>query len=301
MNRLNTDFARLAAARKIVAPPMSAGSVADDRVNAERWITRFGFSEAGWPESSYVDRRSRSVVVSPEGESDGIRAEPSIFYIHGGGLVYYSTSVFTPFLRVLAAESQSTIEAFDYPKVPEHTVDEVVRYLETSVTASLTANSGQPLVIAGDSVGGLLALYVALRILPEVFSRIVMIYPVLDLLSERDSYREFGENHFLDQNTMSKFKGFLQPYFASRDFDPFLLTDLDLTRLGDPALVTAGCDVLRDEAFAWTEALSQRGVLVDHTVFPDLPHDFCLYTGKIESARVAVSDIAARSFTQKGK
>ncbi|HWO66808.1 MAG TPA: alpha/beta hydrolase, partial [Umezawaea sp.] len=198
--------------------------------------------------------------------------------------------------RALANTLRAPVEAFEYPKAPEHTVEQSVEHLAGHVAARCRAVGDRPLVIAGDSVGGLLALYLGLRVLPEVFTRVVLIYPVLDLRTERESYRAFGVDHFLDSAAMRRFRSFLEPFFADRGFDPFALSDSELDRLPACSIVTAGCDVLRDEGLAWVEHLADRSVPVRHRHFPDLPHDFCLYVGKLASARSAVTEIAKTAF-----
>lgn len=289
---LNVEFGRLAAARKIMAVRSSTGSLADDRVNAERWISRFGSVDEP-DDGAALDTGADSVIVRPAQEDP---AAPYVLYIHGGGMVYYSTAVFRPFLRDLASTLHAPVEAFEYPKAPEHTVEEAVERLGSRIAARCRELGDRPLVLAGDSVGGLLSLYLGLRVLPGVFSRIVLIYPVLDLGTERESYRTFGEGYFLDSRAMRLFKSLLEPFFSERAFDPFALSEGDLARLPACSLVTAGCDVLRDEGLAWGEHLAERSVALRHQHFPDLPHDFCLYAGKLDSARSAVTEIARTAF-----
>jgi acetyl esterase len=96
---------------------------------------------------------------------------------------------------------------------------------------------------------------------------------------------------------MRRFKSILNPFFPDRGFDPFALSDGDLARLPACSVVTSGCDVLRDEGLAWVSHLADRSVTVRHQHFPDLPHDFCLYAGKLDSARSAVSEIATMAFS----
>ncbi|MEY9839837.1 alpha/beta hydrolase fold domain-containing protein [Streptacidiphilus sp. EB103A] len=294
---LNVEFGRLAAARKIMAVRFSTGSPAEDRANAERWISRFGGTTQP-DDGASVEAGEHSVTIRPAVEDPD---SPWVLYIHGGGLVYYSTAVFQPFLRILANTLRAPVEAFDYLKAPEHTAEQSVEQLQRHIEARCHALAGRPLVLAGDSVGGLLALYLGLRALPEVFSRLVLIYPVLDLGTERESYRTFGEGYFLDQDSMRQFRSVLRPFFSGRGFDPFTLTDSELARLPDCSVVTAGCDVLRDEGFAWVEQLADRSVRPRHQHFSDLPHDFCLYAGKLESARSAVLRIAASAFSTEAR
>lgn len=289
---MNAEFGRLAAARKIMAVKASTGSLVADRANAERWVLRFG--HAAEPDGSgSVEAGEHSVIICPESEAE---TTPYVLYIHGGGMVYYSTAIFQPFLRVLANALHAPVEAFDYLKAPEHTVEQSLERLGNHLAERCRALQDRQLVIAGDSVGGLLALYLSLRVLPWAFSRIVLIYPVLDLRTERESYGTFGEGYFLDSNAMRLFKSILELFFAQREFDPFALSDSDLARLPACSIVTAGCDVLRDEGLAWVEHLAERSVMLRHQHFPDLPHDFCLYAAKLDSARSAVTEIARTAF-----
>ncbi|MFJ3905042.1 alpha/beta hydrolase fold domain-containing protein [Streptomyces sp. NPDC090025] len=308
---LHVEFGRLAAARRIMAAPASTGSLVQDRANAERWIARFGSAPAGSGEPMgpaagagdgvTVERGDRSLVVRPAAEDpDG----PRVMYVHGGGMVYYSTAVFEPFLRTLATELRSPIEAFDYLKAPEHPVEESLEELAGRITERVAAlPDRRPLVLAGDSVGGLISLHLALRVLPGVFDRLVLIYPVLDLDASREaaSYRTYGEGHFLDAHHMRQFRSLLQPYFAARDFDAMTLSPADLDRLPGCSVVTAGCDVLRDEGLAWAERTAARSPGLRHLHFPDLPHDFCLYAGRLDSARHAVARLARTAFPLKGE
>ena len=300
MPDLDAEFGRLAVARKTIAVRAPGGSLAEDRANAERWIARFGGEPKpgdGVPVSTGED----SVIIRPAQEREGGADSPWVMYIHGGGMVYYSTAVFQPFLRLLAGRLPAPVEAFEYLKAPEHTVEQSVERLAGHIAARCQAVAGRPLVIAGDSVGGLLALYLSLRVLPGVFSRVVLIYPVLDLRAERESYRTFDTGYFLDGDAMRLFKSLLSPFFTARAFDPFALSETDLARLPDCSIVTSGCDVLRDEGLAWVGHLAERSVRLRHQHFPDLPHDFCLYAGKLDSARRAVIEIATTAFSHEQK
>ncbi|MFB7824188.1 alpha/beta hydrolase fold domain-containing protein [Streptomyces hydrogenans] len=289
---LHPEFGRLAAARRIMGAPGPTGSLTEDRANAERWIARFG-GAADPDDGAAVETGPHSVTVRPAREDADA---PWVLYVHGGGMVYYSTAVFQPFLRRLAGELRSPVEAFDYLKTPEHTVEESVELLAERISLRCRTLTDRPIVLAGDSVGGLLSLYLALRVLPGTFSRIVLLYPVLDLRTERPSYRAFGEGHFLDRDAMRLFTSFLAPFFAARGFDPMDLPEGDLARLPECSIVTAGCDVLRDEGLAWAASTAARSPGLRHRHFPDLPHDFCLYAGRLASAGSAVTEIARTAF-----
>jgi acetyl esterase len=289
---VDAEFGRLATARRLMAARTSTGSLTRDRVNAERWIARFG-SVVEPADGASVTRGEHSLIISPAHEDP---TSPYVLYIHGGGMVYYSPAVFAPFLRTLANDLNAPVEAFEYLKAPEHTAQESVDRLGEAIAARCRDLPRRRLILAGDSVGGLFALYLSLRALPGMLARVVLIYPVLDLRTERASYREFGEGHFLDRDAMRQFRSVLEPFFAERAFDPFALSDRDLARLPACSIVTSGCDVLRDEGLDWVEHLAARSVTARHLHFPQLPHDFCLYADKLDSARRAVAQITATAF-----
>ena len=288
---LDREFARLATARALVSPRTGASrSLADDRRDAERWVARFGAGSDAQGDGHPAPERtgSGSLVVRPVHDEGDLW----VLYVHGGGMVYYSTAVFAPFLRVLSDELAAPVEAFDYDKAPENPVLGSVGDLALRVTARARAVEGRRLVLVGDSVGGLLSLLLALRTLPDMFSQVVLLYPVLDLHTERPSYEQFGAGLFLDRDAMRQFTALLRPAFDALGLDPMHLPDADVARLAPTLVVTAGCDVLRDEAFAWVEQVSARGADVRHLVLDDLPHDFCLYAPSLRSARHAVETFA---------
>lgn len=290
MNRLHPKFRTLAVARRIVSGGRPATSVIDDRTNAERWIKRFasGDIEVG----AHIIKGEHATVIHPVAATGAAqRANMRVLYIHGGGMVYYNSAVFTPLLQFWANTLGTPIEAFDYQKAPEHTLEESISGLMQCMCAQLNDDDARPTVLAGDSVGALLALYIAARHRPGRFAKLLLIYPVLELQSEHPSYTEYGEGYFLDASAMRRFKEFLLPYFQANGFDPFKLSAEERCALPPCTLVTSGCDVLCDEGLSWKATMEKSDVVVQHCHFDDLPHDFCLYAGKLDVARAAVKRI----------
>jgi acetyl esterase len=287
MNRLHADFRALAAARKIMARAGAMRTLADDRTGAERFIARFGSSLPAAAPASARGAHATTVFPAPGAATAG----PRVFYIHGGGMVYYSTATFRPLLQFWADRLGTAIEAFDYLKAPEHDAGAAIARLGDDIASQLALEPGRPVMLAGDSVGALLALYIATRILPGAFRKLCLIYPVLEVHVDYPSYRHYGEGFFLDAGAMQRFRAVLAPWCLAKGFDPFALGEADLASLPDCRLFSAGCDVLSDEAHAWENALREQGRAVHHHPFLDLPHDFCLYFGKLPAAERAVLHI----------
>lgn len=290
MNRLHPEFRALAAARKLIGGGRPAASIMEDRANAERWISRFASGEidAG---ASIVKDEHATVIFPVAADGAAQRPDMRVFYIHGGGMVYYNSTIFTPLLQFWANTLGTSIEAFDYQKAPEHTLEESIAGLTRCIDARLRNDDGRPVVLAGDSVGALLALYIATRHRPGRFAKLLLIYPVLELQLEHLSYAEYGEGYFLDASAMRRFREFLLPYFQKQGFDPFRLGAEECRALPPCTLVTSGCDVLCDEGLSWKAEMEKSAVVVQHCHFDDLPHDFCLYAGKFDVARTAVKRI----------
>ena len=122
----------------------------------------------------------------------------------------------------------------------------------------------------------------------------VLVYPVTDLSSsDTDSYREFAEDHFLTPSLMEWFADGYVPNKADRtlpDASPAFITDL---RGMPPALViTAECDVLRDEGEAYARRMQEAGVPVTLTRYEGMIHPFLHFTGVTPGAQNAIDQIA---------
>lgn len=214
-----------------------------------------------------------------------------ILYIHGGGLVHYDLDVFTPFLSYFARVLGATIIALGYEKCPETPADQVIdRLMERVVDLSREIDVRR---MIGDSIGGLLSLYAALRVVPGRFQEVTLIYPVLSMRQTYPSFERYGEGFLLDAEDMRWFRSLVSPRFRAEGFDPleFTAEAIDGMRI---TVVSAGCDVLADEAHAFS---SKTAAKLLH--FADLPHDFCLYHGSISSARGAIETIAEKLVSQE--
>ncbi|EMA4139692.1 alpha/beta hydrolase [Cronobacter turicensis] len=275
------DFASLLAVRNVM---MSAGVKEETdygRARVARWIA--GLSA---PLACQMREEKGVRCFYP----DEVRDPQPIFYLHGGGLVYYSTAVFAPFLSALCQRTGRKIYAFDYPKAPETPMQDCVDALERQLAQWMTLSPRPALV--GDSVGGLLALWFASGPLAGAFSSLHLIYPVLARHHDFASFREFGEGYLLDAQTMRGFASHWLPWCGAQQFDP-LSPAFGYRALPPCTVHTAGYDVLKDEGLAFVARAREHGGSLTHYHHPDMPHDFCLYAGKLPSAQRAVDQIAA--------
>lgn len=257
---MHADFRKLATLRRFFMKGDPRDAPDYGRAAAAAWTAR---NAPAIPQNVRVEKTPFGRCLTPA----QCGADP-IVYIHGGGLVYYDTEVFTPFLSQLAAQTGRSVLALDYPKAPETKAPLIRTYLEATLR-QITARHPR-ITLMGDSVGGLLAAQLAH--MPGV-TDLHMLYPVTDLAT--DPTDPHGTGHFLDTQMMDWFYEFITPLGAA---------PVSLPRT---TVHIAGADILAPQARAF--AKNVKADLIEH---PGLPHDFCLFSGASEAAAKAVSQIA---------
>jgi len=210
-----------------------------------------------------------------------------VLYVHGGGLVFHGLPSFAPTLATLAADTGRRVVALDYPKVPEVAAEMVMAGLVGALDR--LARRGERPTLVGDSVGGLVVLWAALSALRDLRPALVLVYPLLDLTEGRrfDSRARFGRDLLLDADLLTYFRGLARAALPD-GFDPLALTLADRAALGPVSVLSAGQDVLADEATQFVARMQEAGRTVAHVTLADLPHDFLLYGGRIPEARAGL-------------
>ena len=235
-------------------------------------------------------------VYSPSPDARGL-----VLYYHGGGWVVGTLDGWDASVRGLAVASGCDVVSVDYRLAPEHVfpaaADDAYDALVWAASASGLA-AGRPVVVAGDSAGGNLAAVSALRARdsggPPVALQ-VLVYPVVDSDLDRRSYLEYdGDEFILNRRDMSWFWDQYTPDPAARA-NPYAspLRACSLSGLPPAYLVTAEHDPLRDEGFAYADRLRAARVPVEHRHFGSQIHAFFTFTGVLDDADKAVSEVAA--------
>ena len=222
---------------------------------------------------------------------------PLLIYFHGGGFVDGDLDSHDAQCRFMADRSKSRVLAVDYSLAPEHrfpaAVEDAMAALEWAHAEAAkmgveTAHIG----VGGDSSGANLAAVVSqLARLGEVplpaFQ--LLIYPVLDLTEKRRSFELFGLEHGL---TEAKYDWFMQQYLESDDeksdvrVSPLLAEDL--RGLPPACILTAGFDILVDEADLYARRLETSGVSVSYHCAENLFHGFTRFFELLPEARQAL-------------
>jgi acetyl esterase len=208
----------------------------------------------------------------------------TIVFFHGGGWVVGDLDGADVDCRCLCLDTGSLVVSVGYRLAPEHpfpaapsdcyaALDWVARN-----AATLGAKPG-PLVVAGDSAGGNLAAAVALLVRDRggpALAAQVLIYPVTDCAFDTGSYDAFAVDYWLGRDDMRTFwECYLGAGLEGAD-DPLasVLRAPDLSGLPHAVVVTAGCDVLRDEGVAYAERLRAAGTPVTALPYDGQIHGF---------------------------
>lgn len=227
--------------------------------------------------------------------STGKTPAPTIVYFHGGGWVFGTLDAFDPVCRETAASAGAEVVSVDYRLAPETPYPGP---LDDAYRALCAVAGDGPLAVMGDSAGGNLAAACALRARDEGGPRIdlqVLLYPITDHRSDRDSYEAFGGGgYLLSRADMAWYWGHYAPDAAQRA-DPYAspLRARDLSGLPSAIVVLAGCDPLHDEGLAYAERLRAAKVAVDLRVHPDMIHGFFTMVGLLGTADAAARSVGA--------
>lgn len=210
---------------------------------------------------------------------------PAIMYFHGGGWVLGSAETYDRYMRELTNGTGAAVVFVEYTLSPEehYPVPLEECYAATkwiSDHASELNFDCKRLAVAGDSAGGNMATAACLlakeRGGPNIRAQ-ALIYPATDSTFDTPSFQKFGEGYYLTAETS---RWFWHQYAPDRSIDkeptacPMNATLEQLKDLPPALIITAECDILRDEGEAYARKLMQAGVSVTCTRYLGAIHGF---------------------------
>lgn len=238
-----------------------------------------------------------------------------IYYIHGAGWVFGSFHTHEKLVRELSARTNSLVVFPEYSRSPEAkyptAIEQcyyVLSHLKEILKGRFSFDNCLTLTVAGDSVGGNMAIAMALlaseRHGPDI-DRLLLYYPVTNACFDTPSYRQFAVNYYLYREGM---KWFWRQYTGSvRDRNQITASPLraSLECLKDlpPTMIINGqADVLRSEGEAFGEKLRCAGVEVTAVRVQGTIHDFVMLnaldrTNACRTAMDASTEWIKRSYT----
>ena len=240
-------------------------------------------------------------LYHPEGSS----SDAILLYCHGGGWVPGGLDTHDAFCRFACNRLHIRVLSLDYRRAPEHpfpaAYDDALaaaRWLASSPAACGVAISG--IILGGDSAGGNLAAAVAATLIMEPDVQLLgqlLLYPVLDICNRTRSYDTFATGLILESEDMAYFIAQYVPDASVRGdgrVSPLLLPVLAAP---PTVIVTAGCDVLRDEGRAYAARLSEAGVETHFHEAAGLTHGFATMRRALPSSDA----IILRAFSDLGE
>jgi acetyl esterase len=228
---------------------------------------------------------------------------PLLVFFHGGGWVVGDLETHDGLCRNLANAAGAVTVSVEYRRAPEHKFPAAAEDAYAAIcwaaenARELGADPAR-LAVSGDSAGGNLAAVAALmardRGGPQVAYQ-VLLYPITDCVFETPSYREFADGHFLTRGAM---RWFFQQYLTRPEeaSQPYVspLRAVSLAGLPPALVLTAECDVLRDEAEAYAARLKREGVSVEQIRAPGMIHGFLRRTDVFPQAHEMIALIGQR-------
>lgn len=222
---------------------------------------------------------------------------PVLMYFHGGGWVAGDLDTHDSFCRVMCEWAGCAVVAVDYARPPEYRFPRAVEDCYTATQwvarngAGLGLDAQNMAVAGGGSGGGLVAVICQIARDQEgpAIGFQLLLYPVLDCLARTRSRKQFAEGFGLTAAMLDWYMSHYVP--PGTDWaHTWLSPARDLCLKGLPAalVITAGCDLLRDEGRAFARRLKKAGVPVQHKDYPGMRHGFINYPAEAPQARRAI-------------
>lgn len=212
-----------------------------------------------------------------------------IFYIHGAGWVFGSFHTHEKLVRELSARTDSLVVFPEYSRSPEAKYPTAIEqcyfllsHIWEIIGECFPMANGAALTVAGDSVGGNMAIAMTLMSVMRhgpCIHRLLLYYPVTNACFDTPSYRQFATDYYLYREGMKWFWG---QYTASmKDRSEItaspLRAGIDCLKCFPPTMIINGqADVLRSEGEAFGERLRCAGVEVTALRVQGAIHDFVM-------------------------
>ncbi len=222
---------------------------------------------------------------------------PILVFFHGGGSMMGGLESYDVLCDSLCGGSGALLVSVAYRLAPEHAfsvaVDDCYDALLWCHT-NAAALGGDParLAVGGESGGGGLAAIVTQIARQEAGPPLafqLLIYPFVGTRGASRSMAEFAKGFFFDAETLAWFIDLNFPDRAVlRDWRVAPVWADDFADLPPALVVTAGADILRDDAEDYARRLANAGVPTELERFEGTIHGFLMMAPDIEAGRRAI-------------
>ena len=216
----------------------------------------------------------------------------TIFYCFGGGMITGSPFEDLPITAALARKAKATIDCPYYRLAPEHPFPAAAEDVLSAYRSVAARQDGRPVVLAGESAGGNLALFLLQHLVPHERPRaIALMSPWCDLAHQGESITvNAGRDPTLTPDDLRRCA---EAYAAGRDFWNPAISPLygpfDSTM--PPAMLTTGTrDLLMSDSVRLAAIMRQAGMAAELRIWEGLWHVFEFYD--IPEAHHSLAQIA---------
>lgn len=234
--------------------------------------------------------------------SDDTEDAPVMVFFHGGGHVFGSLDTHDTVCRHLCRTARCTVVSVDYRMGPEHRFPAAVN--DAWQATRWVAESAQALcvdpvriAVCGDSAGGNLAAVISIMARDAgqfEISAQCLVYPITDYRGGTGSYTRYATGFgILEAASMQWFRDhYFEDAAQASDWRASPMLATSLADLPPTLMLTAGCDVLRDEGLAYANMLASAGVAVDQVTYAGMVHGFFGYLGLADETERAHAKVA---------
>jgi acetyl esterase/lipase len=221
-------------------------------------------------------------VVAP-----GAAEEPGILYMHGGGFAVGSALSNQDLLARLSHAAAVAAIGIDYPLLPDARFPVA---LEATVAAYGELAERGPIVLAGSSAGGGLALSTALSLRDSGRpppAGLACLSPWFDLTVSAPSLTAAADDDWLGRETLALAA---DAYLDGREPTDPIASPLhaDLSGLPPIFLQVGGSEILLDDASRLADAARRAATPVELEVCPGMFHNFHLFASRLGPGATAL-------------
>ena len=236
---------------------------------------------------------------------------PVIVYIHGAGWMFGNAHTHDRLIRELAVGAQAAVVFPTYSLSPEAKYPTAIE--ENYTVVKWIAENGlahgldpERLAVAGDSVGGNMAVAVTLMAKahggPSIRQQ-QLFYPMTDASFDTESYHQFATGYFLRRDAMMWFwDQYTSDPHKRKEItaSPLRATIEQLHGLPPALVIIAEADVLRDEGEAYANKLREASVRVTAARFQGIIHDFVMLNALANTAAARGAIALATHWLREG-
>jgi acetyl esterase/lipase len=261
----------------------------------QRWWLR---QLTRWPRSGQRIKIQADTLGGVPGEwmlsgqaAAGSNGSATILYLHGGGYCIGSPATHRAVTSRLARTTGLPVFAADYRLAPEHPFPAA---LDDAVSAYRSLLESGPVVIAGDSAGGGLALATSLtarNLHIDLPRALILFSPWADLATSVHAGEAAERDAVLSDGWLN---ACADHYLAGRDPTAPLASPVygDLRGLSPTLILAASDELLHGDAVRIHDALSKAGVAVRCEILSACWHGFQSHAGSLRAANAVIERVA---------